>query len=381
MVTATFYSEVKRLYTSLQDLVGLRRKKRSVVISEPFNFRREPTVLPGLTEDELVVLSILREKAAASRLGIAHAIDPSRAATPTLFPTAPHRRLAKRRSGSGPLTSSPPSHPLGGTPSSSTLSLPMMMTMPMPMPRLEVTAPNPPTPPRTPTPSSSLMMGGGGGKVGPIPIPIPGAGMEGGGGRYVAGKNMVEGSSSSWRSGSMSGGGCGCAGSDAGSDAGVSGGGGEGVMTGSPRKGAREVVPLSATATDLEMLLFGNPSGTGSITNTSSKAGVAATTAAITTATTTTTRCAGTPTKQAGIDNGVNEITSTTTDKGREDRDLPKLVMPLPSTATTDMIPSSLSSDMVSPLEEARVADCWDMDFEFQLGSPVSPLSPRPRAA
>ena len=73
MVTMTVYSEVKRLYSSLQEMVGLRRRKRQLQIvrpphthysqpcmyvltmsiqSEPFNFKQETTILPGLTEDE-----------------------------------------------------------------------------------------------------------------------------------------------------------------------------------------------------------------------------------------------------------------------------------------------------------------------------------------
>ncbi|KAK4249222.1 hypothetical protein C7999DRAFT_39638 [Corynascus novoguineensis] len=82
------YSGVRRFYTSLQRMVGLRRRKRQLQIvrahlrssrgrialtsssqSEPFNFRKEATVLPGLSEEEM---SAFREKAAVSRLGIAH---------------------------------------------------------------------------------------------------------------------------------------------------------------------------------------------------------------------------------------------------------------------------------------------------------------------
>jgi hypothetical protein len=56
MVTMTVYSEVKRLYSSLQEMVGLRRRRRQLQIvspslhlfthpltsppqSEPFNFK------------------------------------------------------------------------------------------------------------------------------------------------------------------------------------------------------------------------------------------------------------------------------------------------------------------------------------------------------
>ncbi|KAK0718008.1 hypothetical protein B0T26DRAFT_751993 [Lasiosphaeria miniovina] len=64
-------SNFKRFCSSLQDLVSFRRRKdlrRQLQISEPFNFRKEDTVIPGLTENEITVM---REKAAASCLGIA----------------------------------------------------------------------------------------------------------------------------------------------------------------------------------------------------------------------------------------------------------------------------------------------------------------------
>ncbi|SPQ23886.1 9c2fd302-a5fe-4045-996b-7cd1385ffa46 [Thermothielavioides terrestris] len=52
MAAMNVYSEVKRFYTSLQEMVGLRRRKRQLQISEPFDFKKETVVLPGLTEDE-----------------------------------------------------------------------------------------------------------------------------------------------------------------------------------------------------------------------------------------------------------------------------------------------------------------------------------------
>ncbi|KAK0641480.1 hypothetical protein B0T16DRAFT_461540 [Cercophora newfieldiana] len=70
---------VKMLCASLQDMVGFRRRKdaKRLQISQPFNFKKEATILPGLTEDEITVL---REKAAASCLGVAddlHSRSPS----------------------------------------------------------------------------------------------------------------------------------------------------------------------------------------------------------------------------------------------------------------------------------------------------------------
>lgn len=64
-------ADVRQLCSTLQGLVTFRRRrpaKRRPQISEPFDFKREMTVLPGLTQDEI---SVLREKAAASCLGVA----------------------------------------------------------------------------------------------------------------------------------------------------------------------------------------------------------------------------------------------------------------------------------------------------------------------
>ncbi|KAK4172890.1 hypothetical protein QBC36DRAFT_68082 [Triangularia setosa] len=87
-------SEVKRLYSSFQETItsrkGALRKhgrgglKRQLVISEPFNFGHRPVVLPGLTPEEILVL---REKAAATRLGI-HTDPPPSA--PTYLVSAPN---------------------------------------------------------------------------------------------------------------------------------------------------------------------------------------------------------------------------------------------------------------------------------------------------
>ncbi|KAK4655247.1 hypothetical protein QC762_300705 [Podospora pseudocomata] len=81
------YSEMKRLYTSFQEMItsrkgALRRNgrgglKRPLVISAPYNFEQIPVTLPGLTPEEILVL---REKAAATRLGI-HADSPPSIAT------------------------------------------------------------------------------------------------------------------------------------------------------------------------------------------------------------------------------------------------------------------------------------------------------------
>ncbi|KAH6635668.1 hypothetical protein B0J18DRAFT_55145 [Chaetomium sp. MPI-SDFR-AT-0129] len=57
MASMLVYSEVKRLYTSLQEIMG-RRRKRQLQISDPFDFKKEVTIIPGLTEDEYVTVSI-----------------------------------------------------------------------------------------------------------------------------------------------------------------------------------------------------------------------------------------------------------------------------------------------------------------------------------
>ncbi|KAK3935649.1 hypothetical protein QBC46DRAFT_45455 [Diplogelasinospora grovesii] len=76
----------------LQDLVGSSKSNRKkhiklksrerLEISAPFNFKKETAEIPGLTQDEI---SMLREKAAASCLGVAYAdSDPDE--TPDYYP-------------------------------------------------------------------------------------------------------------------------------------------------------------------------------------------------------------------------------------------------------------------------------------------------------
>ncbi|KAK3292117.1 uncharacterized protein B0H64DRAFT_466641 [Chaetomium fimeti] len=246
MVNMTVYSEVKRLYSSLQEMVGLRRRKRQLqIVLRTFDFKREATIIPGLTEDEI---SVLREKAAASRLGIAHAD----AYTDTLLPLPAHHHPLRSRA-SGPLSLSPSMAPTGP-------------------PRLS------------------------------IPIPIPG------------GNPSRQGSgSSSLRSSSTVGTGPGALGGMLG----VAGGGGGG--------GAER---MSVSMNDLDLLLFGNPSGVSH---------VGAAPAA------------------------------------------PELVMPPLGPVVSSVAGSAMT---VSPLElddGVTGGVDWGMEFEFQMGSPVSPLSPASR--
>ncbi|KYK59324.1 hypothetical protein DCS_00454 [Drechmeria coniospora] len=65
---------VKMLYSRVQTLLQRRRKqKRALQISAPFDLKLEPVSLPGVSEDEI---SMLREKAVASRLGVYETMSP-----------------------------------------------------------------------------------------------------------------------------------------------------------------------------------------------------------------------------------------------------------------------------------------------------------------
>jgi hypothetical protein len=66
--------DFRRMRTRVQTVFRRREKKRTYEISAPFNFKKECTVLPGITQDEI---SVLREKAAASCLGIRHDHEPN----------------------------------------------------------------------------------------------------------------------------------------------------------------------------------------------------------------------------------------------------------------------------------------------------------------
>ncbi|KFA67766.1 hypothetical protein S40285_09877 [Stachybotrys chlorohalonatus IBT 40285] len=65
---------VRTLYCRMSTILRRRKQKRNVQISAPFNLRLEPTAFPGITEDEI---NILREKAAASCIGVAEALPRS----------------------------------------------------------------------------------------------------------------------------------------------------------------------------------------------------------------------------------------------------------------------------------------------------------------
>ncbi|KAL7916056.1 hypothetical protein GGI35DRAFT_473369 [Trichoderma velutinum] len=63
-------SNVRTLYERMQAALrhGRRKQKRGLEISGPFGLKKEPVLLPGISQEELC---ILREKAAASRIGVA----------------------------------------------------------------------------------------------------------------------------------------------------------------------------------------------------------------------------------------------------------------------------------------------------------------------
>ncbi|KAH8172990.1 hypothetical protein LIA77_07245 [Sarocladium implicatum] len=70
-------SNVRVLCSRLQTMLRRRKQqqhKRSLKISAPFNPTHEPVAIPGISEDEI---AILREKAAASRIGIAEMMPTS----------------------------------------------------------------------------------------------------------------------------------------------------------------------------------------------------------------------------------------------------------------------------------------------------------------
>ncbi|KAK1831834.1 hypothetical protein QBC39DRAFT_382005 [Podospora conica] len=65
-----FSTNLKTLYSRVTLRSSRKSSKtpqRTLQISQPFNFKKEPCVLPGLTESEIFAL---REKAAASRIAI-----------------------------------------------------------------------------------------------------------------------------------------------------------------------------------------------------------------------------------------------------------------------------------------------------------------------
>ncbi|PHH92109.1 hypothetical protein CDD83_8872 [Cordyceps sp. RAO-2017] len=67
------------LCSRVQTLLQRRRKQKRVVeISAPFDLKLEPVCLPGISEDELTVL---REKAAASRIGVFETMPRSRSSS------------------------------------------------------------------------------------------------------------------------------------------------------------------------------------------------------------------------------------------------------------------------------------------------------------
>ncbi|KAI8686944.1 hypothetical protein NCS56_00266500 [Fusarium sp. Ph1] len=68
--------DLQTLCSRVHAIVRRRKEKRTMQISEPFNFEKNPVHLPGLSEEQLVML---REKEAASRIGIADPCTPPRA--------------------------------------------------------------------------------------------------------------------------------------------------------------------------------------------------------------------------------------------------------------------------------------------------------------
>ncbi|KAK5998544.1 hypothetical protein PT974_00924 [Cladobotryum mycophilum] len=95
---------VRTLYERVQTCLrtGRRKEKREMEISAPFDTKLVPVSIPGVTEEEL---AILREKAAASRIGIAESIHsqsthsltldiPKRARSPYARTPSPHSAVS-----------------------------------------------------------------------------------------------------------------------------------------------------------------------------------------------------------------------------------------------------------------------------------------------
>ncbi|AEO67184.1 uncharacterized protein THITE_2116017 [Thermothielavioides terrestris NRRL 8126] len=295
MAAMNVYSEVKRFYTSLQEMVGLRRRKRQLQISEPFDFKKETVILPGLTDGEI---SVLREKAAASRLGIA-AIDADH--LPPTTTTAATTTTITTSTTSFPIPSPSPST----TAASSSGYFPPSIAPPRRTSRLSS------APPRLSLPI-------------PIPVPTPNAhhaaaarrhGSAGGAGSFsLRGSSTVGGSAA--------------AGVGVGMGMGMEGGReveGAGFGAGAGGAGMR----TSVSANDLDLLLFGNPSGVGGAGDGCGKEGV------VVTAISPVDLHGGAPVINAGDVGGAGSLEVQT-----------------------------------------RRLDLLEMDFEFQLGSPVSPLEP-----
>lgn len=96
-------SNVRVLCSRLQTILRQRRRKqqkRSLEISAPFNFTHEPVAIPGISEDEI---SILREKAAASRIGIAEMMPHSPSSLNSHPPMSPMYMRPARPSTAHPL--------------------------------------------------------------------------------------------------------------------------------------------------------------------------------------------------------------------------------------------------------------------------------------
>lgn len=94
--------DFRRMRTRVQTVFRRREKKRTYEISAPFNFKKECTILPGITQDEI---SVLREKAAASCLGIRHDYyhEPNNLNSMRSLHMPPHAPIMHTRSSSSPL--------------------------------------------------------------------------------------------------------------------------------------------------------------------------------------------------------------------------------------------------------------------------------------
>ncbi|KAL6883965.1 hypothetical protein HDV57DRAFT_437168 [Trichoderma longibrachiatum] len=86
-------NNVRTLYERMQQALrhGRRKQRRGLEISSPFGLKKEPVLLPGISQEEL---SILREKAAASQIGVAEDSmypDPTSSLPRSLRSRSPYR--------------------------------------------------------------------------------------------------------------------------------------------------------------------------------------------------------------------------------------------------------------------------------------------------
>ncbi|KAH7328239.1 hypothetical protein B0I35DRAFT_472976 [Stachybotrys elegans] len=92
--TMALKGNVRTLCSRMQTILRRRKQKQNMEISAPFNLRLEPSCIPGITQEEIMML---RDKAAASRIGIAESLprSPSLMAQSPILPSHPRLRTPR----------------------------------------------------------------------------------------------------------------------------------------------------------------------------------------------------------------------------------------------------------------------------------------------